>query len=306
MFIFRTLSACDVTERQKTDFMTKTRLPSILCKYYRNNAFLKNALTNNEIYFASLTDLNDPFESLFAYDQDQKIIDFVSKNANDETRIKFTSEAEIKFVRTLLLSDAKARLSQFGIACFTIDPTHQLMWSHYAQNYQGVCLMFSLYHDVKYFEPIDRISYQETLPKIKNPGDEKLFFEELIDILFTKSSEWKYEREYRLMKRIGVHKYNPISLNGIIFGYKMAKKEVDEIVGITRHKYPHLDYLLAVPNPSEYKIDIYDYFDREKLEVIMDIDFDTQTNKSKNAYNFCVVEYGLDCICLECKPSGAD
>lgn len=101
-----------------------------------------------------------------------------------------------------------------GLCALSRDPTNVLMWSHYADCHRGAAIGFDLEHDFfRSFELIDVI-YSNRRPEI---GIECLITEGFQpfdavsldwmklttnrpDLIATKSSDWAYEKEVRLVK----------------------------------------------------------------------------------------------------------
>lgn len=84
-----------------------------------------------------------------------------------------------------------------GIVCFSADWTSPLMWGHYAEKHQGICLGF----DVRRSNNLKEVSYATTRLKVGVDAkfDPPVFDDAAADILkATKCSEWAYEREHRL------------------------------------------------------------------------------------------------------------
>lgn len=81
---------------------------------------------------------------------------------------------------------------KWRVYCLGPCPTLNLMWSHYAASHTGICLEFSTDNSV--FSHAQKIFYKPEYPRWLLHG-EKLEME----ILQTKSDEWKYEDEYRLI-----------------------------------------------------------------------------------------------------------
>ena len=117
-----------------------------------------------------------------------------------------------------------------------------LMWSHYADNHQGICLRFRSDKALDgYFLilnstsepcqiPFIKIEYKENLPPIVNMFDEDRD-ETLVKFLLTKYSDWKYEKEYRMLLyenelEGGTIRYEKEDLEGITFGLKMKPENV--------------------------------------------------------------------------------
>lgn len=132
------------------------------------------------------------------------------------------------------------------ISCFSKCFDNVLMWSHYAQKHEGVCLIYTGVFQKKQYvlfcEEIEgalfsfeKINYSNIKPKkvnrIKDLANKKL-----ISALVTKSSEWEYEDEYRLVlknptpneKGVAL-KFDKHHLRGVIFGMKTSQEDKKSI-----------------------------------------------------------------------------
>ena len=72
------------------------------------------------------------------------------------------------------------------------------MWSHYADSHKRVCLTFDIEKDLDFFSIPYEVDYLSHYPKISpfNVPENK----EVQMILATKSDEWAYEKEVRIIK----------------------------------------------------------------------------------------------------------
>lgn len=102
---------------------------------------------------------------------------------------------------------------QVGIECFTQSPTDILMWSYYTDKHKGICVeydfskMFSSLSNAFLFP----VYYSENRPllnleDIYDPVTKQIKNDRIIEIFpnlmwswITKSSEWKHEKEWRLI-----------------------------------------------------------------------------------------------------------
>ncbi len=120
------------------------------------------------------------------------------------------------------ITDSK---STVGIASFTETNDNPLMWTHYANNYNGICVSYStkdllagLPGEVK----LVRLSYTERPPFISTNhiNDAKIA---AIRILSQKKANWAYEREWRLLGPVGkvyVSRLQPV--RKIYFGSRIS------------------------------------------------------------------------------------
>jgi len=117
----------------------------------------------------------------------------------------------------------------YGVACFSEDFDNILMWSHYADGHKGLCLEF----DTNYI-PFDDVSkvhhvkYRNAYPVISPVA----FLTEPIESLtplITKSEEWCYENEWRIILQQPERTefiYDPKALTAIYFGCSMLKEDI--------------------------------------------------------------------------------
>lgn len=114
------------------------------------------------------------------------------------------------------------------------------MWSHYADKHKGICLKYDMYKDEKFFTIPLKVDYPDNYPifdflKIRETNQLIQFF------LGTKSKDWKYENEIRIIKdknQFGKFReainFNKSSLIEVIFGYKTDKSTISNIMTLLK------------------------------------------------------------------------
>ena len=162
-----------------------------------------------------------------------------------------------------------------GVLALTEKPDNLLMWAHYAQNHKGFVIEFD--HEHKYFHqqlsPSDELRYIRKVRYLdKRPNIRISTFEDATDIFLTKSKDWKYEEEWRIMRPLqdatevitvngdAIHLFSlpPDSVTGIIFGCRMSadvKKEIIEYLS-NEESYSHVNKFDAVLDEREFKLNI--------------------------------------------------
>jgi hypothetical protein len=80
------------------------------------------------------------------------------------------------------------------IYCLTPDPRSILMWSHYADNHRGVCLVFDT--DNALFRTARAVTYRDAYPIYK---PHEMGPHANLETVYTKSEAWSYEAEYRVL-----------------------------------------------------------------------------------------------------------
>lgn len=112
------------------------------------------------------------------------------------------------------------------ILCLTKKPDNLLMWSHYAEQHKGCCfeLDFTNY-DHNRSDPFNgnnwlplKVDYETRRPKI-SPLEKGLAKE----AIYTKSIDWKYEEEWRIMR---TYRNNPPENNAVVYPRELFLKRV--------------------------------------------------------------------------------
>lgn len=186
-------------------------LPSFIFKYM-NPMGVKRFLETLCFRFTPPDVLNDPFEFLPTF------YDSRPKNVGYEERwLKFLNKASIDGFpgcQQRLLSLLSDRL---GLVSFSSSFDNILLWSHYADEFRGAAIAFKTEKLLASLAPDDyflgEVKYQENRPiidvyKLEDSGfehsnaywpDWREWLKLNPDVLFTKSKEWSYENEWRLI-----------------------------------------------------------------------------------------------------------
>ncbi len=224
-----------------------------------------DALKNSYLYFPTPSQLDDPFDCLFAFDL----------GGNEIDNLPFRSDAHdigegVKFAR-----------ERVGVLSLSKINDHILLWSQYSDGHKGICLKFKThYHNEKpyfafeqshfsddksegaYILPIHEVTYDISLPtpiKLGNIRDFERF-------LLTKHKDWSFQEEIRIATDFNTLngnqkvKYRKDYLDSIIFGMKTSPEDVQlikEIVG--EHftsKGDKIKYYKAQQIKGKYAIEI--------------------------------------------------
>ena len=246
------------------------------------------------MFFNSPSDFNDPFDSkvnAIWKGTEEEWHDFliVTGMNNPIERELLIKEAIregflIKEKNKLLLKTSRKKTEIFNeksifastadffrVCCFTLNKSSILMWSHYADNHQGICLCFRFkqHEDEKTFildsEPhfLYPVKYIDDMPPQINLVDWSKA-EEFVDFLCTKHSDWKYENEYRLIQWPETlssnykMKYRKEDLEGIIFGLKTSIEDMKKINTIIKSTYTQegfkVNFYQAREIPGKYAL----------------------------------------------------
>jgi Protein of unknown function (DUF2971) len=162
----------------------------------------------------------------------------------------------------------------YGVFCAAQRCDDLLMWAHYAQKHTGAVLEFSPKED-SMFQASRLVNYLPERPLLyRTPQDfirrsnimpeEEATSEMIHSVLFTKSPEWSYEREYRLAipKLLEDHKtpfetlrFAPEELTTVYLGCRMATNQRTQVVVLAQRINSKVEILQAKTAKREYGLE---------------------------------------------------
>ncbi|WP_349922253.1 DUF2971 domain-containing protein [Aeromonas veronii] len=183
----------------------------ILYKYYTELPI--SYFDNPNLKISPPESLNDPFESIIP----SELKSLTVEDTREKYELNLTKDGHPRDdISAQLINDMGylGMVRSIGIISMSETSRNLLMWAHYANNHQGFCIGY----DSKLFN--DENSHDERLPistlplkikynncrydftnmsiNIKSSHNEKLK-SILLHVLTTKSDEWIYEKEYRII-----------------------------------------------------------------------------------------------------------
>ena len=145
-----------------------------------------------------------------------------------------------------------------GVFCFAGDPRSVLMWSHYAENHQGVCLQFERMKDFPALGHAVRVDYRDEFP---TANWIVRFLDGVGRMLLAKHPAWSYEQESRITSIYNANRYlqlRPDALRSIIFGCRASVRTVEVVEGLLAERRalgaPPLSVFVATQHPTKYKL----------------------------------------------------
>jgi hypothetical protein len=254
-------------------------IPDPLYKYRDwYNDHHKRILTHNEIYLASPDQFNDPYDCTapFRYrDEDltpenifTKLMELAKRHHPEMTATQLHQECFERqqsgiFENGKYWKDAylehKNEMNKFGVLSTTSKKDNLLMWAHYANSHNGFCIgldKFILYNVIR--GTLMPVIYDKNLPR-KPLLEDDSYSSYLINILATKSDDWLYEDEYRIILNNAARQTFKVPseiIKEIIFGFKMPEKHKVEIFNLVRAKFPHVRIFQSDMSLNEFKLNM--------------------------------------------------
>ncbi len=194
--------------------------PKYIFKYHSLNLHLIEMLTNAEFYLSRKEDLNDPLDMRCCSTLESFLNMYVKKHSALDLKKEHLENASTLFNIDLKrgsndwIEIFDKSHSQIRISSFTEDGNNPLMWSHYSENHQGVCLKFEPSRDQKFEKDLHKVEYSTELVEIKEVADIKRS-------ILTKLDTWKIEKEWRLLSEKERFSFDQDALVEIVFGLKV-------------------------------------------------------------------------------------
>lgn len=190
-------------------------------------------LTHNEIYFAKCSEFNDPFDCRLHISFDANLPAYKAKlrqlnpdlseaEIDKQTRKALQSE-NIKKQERKLNRDIYRISKNAGIFSVSAKRDNLLMWSHYADSHRGICIEFKTTDGKLFGCDLQHIDYDVNYPKLSIYDEPNVEF--VKRCVGTKSSDWTYEEEWRIIYReTGCQRFPSEELSGVILGAHISKR----------------------------------------------------------------------------------
>lgn len=146
-------------------------------------------------------------------------INYNATNPEVENPEKFISHA-----LSLAIERELRKTHAIGVLCLSSRFNSTLMWSHYANQHRGVCVEYDVSGLTS--QSLHKVSYGESRKVLASQIRDWVLREDRVArqavdkaCLLTKSREWKYESEWRLLGQVGLQE-SPMRLKSVIFGMR--------------------------------------------------------------------------------------
>lgn len=141
-----------------------------------------------------------------------------------------------------------------GVCCFSTTSTSPLLWSHYGDQHQGICIGYGTDRNPR--PNLEKVIYgggrtirTSTLVKALLQEEEEAKNELDRGVLLRKALGWSYEREWRLIGSRGLQE-SPLLLKEVTFGLRCPASVKHTVVQalVGRHKPVRFYEISEVPN----------------------------------------------------------
>ncbi|MBW8041043.1 MAG: DUF2971 domain-containing protein [Planctomycetes bacterium] len=196
--------------------------------------YTSRILTHNEIYFAKPSEFNDPFDCGFHISCEgdfqthknklKELNPTSSEKEIDDVARKQLEPDFIKKTEQELNDTIRLETEKCGIFTMSAKRDNLLMWPHYADYHQGICLEFKTTDGKLFGCDLLEVHYQRPYPNLSLY--DKLDLDWVRKYLSTKSEDWLYEEEWRITYiKTGLQLYPPEELSGVILGACISNED---------------------------------------------------------------------------------
>ncbi len=183
--------------------------PAFLYKYCSDSSRALETIKANKMWFSAPCNFNDVFDCDILID-DKQVFQSALQLAPDNRVVRPGSPIwrELKQAVNKELSSLRADFDNMktttGISCLSESDNSLLMWSHYANNHCGMCVEYELLNinNQVGFSPVPVIysDKRSSLCSINPDTIENDTTSVFIKSLTSKSPEWSYEKEWRIIQ----------------------------------------------------------------------------------------------------------
>jgi hypothetical protein len=237
------------------------------------NTFTRDIAKDGAIYFAAPSTLNDPHDCRICISLSGEEDSFARKLALASRLVDHYAESfapggptfgqfgeltiqainkttELLDSQGYLLDEHVKRMvdKRFGVLSLSATATHPTLWSHYASSHTGVCFGFD-----KTAHPLlhaRKVRYARTMPVLSLAD-----LENTDDLVLTKGSSWRYEKEWRVVKRgQGIVRLDPSALRLVVFGCECPVEDAIEVRSWFPENRPAPRFARASKVPASFQL----------------------------------------------------
>lgn len=150
-----------------------------------------------------------------------------------------------------------------AVCCFSEHVDNFLMWSHYANCYNGICIEYDL-QEIDKTNTLSPVIYTEELIRARdfmtkeefNNNISKGLFEAAIRAVISKHSQWSYENEWRIIKALDSNDANYIKMpvpKNIYIGFKVETRMMEKVIQIAKKLGVNGIFVTRISS-NEYKL----------------------------------------------------
>ncbi|WP_254619259.1 DUF2971 domain-containing protein [Vibrio metschnikovii] len=258
-------------------------IPEKLYKYESVSVQSLLNLKTQTVYFAPPSGFNDPYDCAIKAQVEEPsteeleqlksifltkpwpahVLDKLASTPTEELRpmlMRATREANEQVIDKFI--------ENRGVSCFSEVNDELLMWAHYSDKYTGFCLEFAT--DNELFSKANKVKYVDELPKLNALSTYGINDRsDVLELYCTKSTSWKYEREWRCIHNEAgmAYKYPREALTGVYFGPNINPDMIEIICLILQGQNPTVRFWRGKRSEVSFKVEFEEFFYTSSLKA---------------------------------------
>src|SRR5450631_4442390 len=164
--------------------------------------YVRQVIIDSKLYFNSPMQFNDPFDCKIEglRFSEESFMSFFRQRYSFLTDEQFNESFRCNLDRYKSMCDEAINglqnlvNEQFSVLCMSSTKDNIMMYSHYADKHQGVCLEFTLPANNR-LQP-EKVEYVEEFPEPPFAEEGEELRQLAVALLTTKAKFWDYENEY--------------------------------------------------------------------------------------------------------------
>ena len=180
--------------------------PASIYKYYKDTNQNFEAIKSNQMWYSTPSKFNDVFDCEIVVDKDNLLNSLLQTQKKVRNGSPMWKQAKLQVQKEAINLQGifEKMRSKMGITCLTEVDDSLLMWAHYANNHHGFCAEYDLmeFNKQLQFTPVpviyskDRVMFDSLNPETAEEDIMRVFIEGIT----SKSPEWSYENEWRIIR----------------------------------------------------------------------------------------------------------
>lgn len=229
---------------------------------------LADIIMNNRMWLAAPITFNDPFDCFptVTMDAPDSVRRAYFQNVLRRRRIPLVDRLRIQrqvmardpvVIAAEMQKSTDEMMREVGVLSLAVSGQNVLMWSHYGDSHQGVCLQYTDFLNER--SPLISalpVTYSRERPLLEVSSSAP---EKLLELMFLRKADyWSYEQEWRIIERKGpgYQQIPALELAAVILGARASDATKDFIVALLSKRRKPTKLLRAQFRARSFDIDL--------------------------------------------------
>lgn len=222
-------------------------LPSRVFKYRVLGPRTMEIFEKASLWFATAQSFNDPFDCNLSETYNHTLSEYRSYldtqpfTPAERSAVENLFHTKPEEVRNICIKARNGAVNSRGILALSSVNDNILLWSHYTRDHTGLALGFDMRLDPEFFLTPYTVKYEDSYAELNYFRNRE---ETITRNLSTKSRDWAYERELRIIKANSqAWEFKRECLREIYFGCKASATDIAKVRALCdRNSLAHVQF----------------------------------------------------------------